>query len=280
MIDKAYQSGVNYFDTAYPYHGGKSECVTGRALDRYPRDSYYLATKLPIWEIKTIEDVDRIFHEQLNRLGKDYVDFYLMHALNKGSWETIKKLDILAYCEKLGIPLVIMEPIKGGSLANLPEDITKMFREVCPDNSTSSWALRYVGSFDNVKVILSGMSDMSQVEDNLKTFGEFKKLSDEEQKVVENVANALKARVQNGCTGCRYCMPCPFGVDIPKNFHIWNQYHIYENVGHAKWEWSSQISDEQKAKNCKKCGKCESACPQKISIRDDLERLQADLDSI
>lgn len=336
MIDKAYQAGVNYYDTAYPYHGGKSEGVTGRALDRYPRDSYYLATKLPMWEIKTIEDVDRIFHEQLNRLGKDYVDFYLMHALNKGSWETIKKLDILAYCEKLraegkirnlgfsfhdsyevfeeiitsykwdfcqiqlnymdkdeqatlkgvelseklGIPLVIMEPIKGGSLANLPEDITKMFREVCPDNSTSSWALRYVGSFDNVKVILSGMSDMSQVEDNLKTFGEFKKLSDDEQKVVADVAAALKARVQNGCTGCRYCMPCPFGVDIPRNFSIWNQYHIYENVGHAKWEWGSQISDEQKAKNCKKCGKCESACPQKISIRDDLERLQADLDSI
>ena len=198
MFDQAYHAGVNYFDTAYPYHNGASEPVTGRALARYPRESFYLATKLPIWAVKSIDDVKRIFAEQLERLNMEYVDFYLMHALNKERWETIKKLGILDYCEELrkegklrylgfsfhddyevfqeiitsykwdfcqiqlnymdkdtqattkgvelaeslGVPRVIMEPVKGGSLANLPEDITERFKEVRPDASTASWALR------------------------------------------------------------------------------------------------------------------------------------------
>lgn len=336
MIDKAYHAGVNYFDTAYPYHGGKSEPVTGKALDRYPRDSYYLATKLPMWEIKTIDDVDRIFHEQLKRLNKDYVDFYLMHALNKERWELIKKLDILGYCEKLraegklryigfsfhdsyevfeeivssykwdfcqiqlnymdkdeqattkgvelaeklGVPMVIMEPVKGGSLAQLPADITKMFRAERPDASPSSWALRYVGSFDNVKVILSGMSNMDHVDDNLKTFENFEVLSAKEQKLVADVANALRARVQNGCTKCRYCMPCPAGVNIPGSFQVWNEYHIYENAEDTKNTWSREIPENARPKNCIKCGKCEKACPQKISIREDLAKVQAEMDAL
>lgn len=266
MIDKAYQSGVTYFDTAYPYHGGKSEEVTGKALARYPRDSYYLATKLPIWGVQSIADAERIFQEQLERLQKDFVDFYLMHALNAGSWKTVKELNLLRYCEKLraegklkyigfsfhdgyevfeeiltaypwdfcqiqlnymdkdtqatlkgvelakklGIPMIIMEPIKGGSLAKLPYDgIDELFKKASPEASTSSWALRYVGSFDNIKVILSGMSTMEQVEDNLKTFANFEPLSEAEQSIVEQVADALRRRVQNGCTACRYCMPCP-----------------------------------------------------------------------
>ena len=333
MIDMAYQAGVNYYDTAYPYHGGASEGFVGKALARYPRESYYLATKLPIWEVKTIEDCQRIFDLQLERLQKDYVDFYLLHALNKERWETIKELDILKWCEKLrsegkiryigfsfhddydvfkdivtgyswdfcqiqlnymdkdtqattkgvelaeslGIPMVIMEPIKGGSLANLPEDITKMFREKA---STSSWALRYVGSFNNVKVILSGMSAVEHVEDNLRTFTNFKVLSDEEQQVVANVADTLHSRVQNGCTACKYCMPCPAGVNIPGSFGVWNEYHVYQNVNDTKWSWTKEIPDEAKPKNCIKCGKCERVCPQKISIRKDLERVQAEMDAL
>ncbi len=336
MIDKAYQAGVNYYDTAYPYHGGASEGFVGKALARYPRESYYLATKLPIWEVKTIEDCQRIFDLQLERLQKDYVDFYLLHALNKDRWNTIKELDILKWCEKLraegkiryigfsfhddydvfkeiiegyswdfcqiqlnymdkdtqattkgvelaeslGIPMVIMEPIKGGSLANLPEDITKMFREADSEASTSSWALRYVGSFDNVKVILSGMSALEHVEDNLKTFTNFKVLSDVEQQVVANVADTLHSRVQNGCTACKYCMPCPAGVNIPGSFGVWNEYHVYQNVNDTKWSWTKEIPDEAKPKNCIKCGKCERVCPQKISIRKDLERVQAEMDAL
>ncbi|MBQ7943115.1 MAG: aldo/keto reductase [Lachnospiraceae bacterium] len=336
MIDMAYQAGVNYYDTAYPYHGGASEGFVGKALARYPRESYYLATKLPIWEVKTIEDAQRIFDMQMERLQKDYVDFYLLHALNKERWNTIKELDILKWCEKLraegriryigfsfhddydvfkeivtgyswdfcqiqlnymdkdtqattkgvelaeslGIPMVIMEPIKGGSLANLPEDITKMFREADKEASTSSWALRYVGSFDNVKVILSGMSAIEHVEDNLKTFTDFKVLSDVEQQVVANVAETLHSRVQNGCTACKYCMPCPAGVNIPGSFGVWNEYHVYQNLNDTKWSWTKEIPDEAKPKNCIKCGKCERVCPQKISIRKDLERVQAEMEAL
>lgn len=337
MIDRAYQAGVTYFDTAYPYHNGKSEVVTGKALARYPRDSYYLATKLPVWAVKTIGDVERIFQEQLQRLGKEYIDFYLMHALDRERWKVVKELDILGYCEKLraegkikyigfsfhddyevfeeiitsyrwdfcqiqlnymdkdtqatlkgvalaerlGIPMVVMEPVKGGSLAKLPHDgIDELFKTARPDASASSWALRYVGSFDNVKVILSGMTTMEQVADNLATFGSFEPLSSAEQDIIARVADALRSRVQNGCTGCRYCMPCPAGVDIPQCFHIWNQYHIYENVDEAKWNWTKAMDDAKKAKNCVKCGKCEQACPQHIAIREDLERLQKELDDI
>ena len=337
MIDRAYQAGVTYFDTAYPYHGGMSEVVTGKALARYPRDSYYLATKLPLWSVKTLEDVERIFSEQLERLQKDHVDFYLMHALGKDRWRFAKELDVLGYCEKLraegkirylgfsfhddyeafeeiitsykwdfcqiqlnymdkdtqatlkgvelaeklGIPIVVMEPVKGGSLANLPsEGINELFQKMRPGATASSWALRYAGSFDNVKVVLSGMSTMEQVEDNLSTFAGFEPLSDEEQAVIEKGSDALRSRVQNGCTGCRYCMPCPAGVDIPRCFGIWNQYHIYENVNEARWNWKNGINEANKASNCVKCGKCEQACPQHITIREDLARLQAELDDI
>lgn len=336
MIDQAYQAGVNYYDTAYPYHGGASEPFVGKALDRYPRDSYYLATKLPIWEVKTIEDVERIFNTQLERLHKDYVDFYLLHALNKDRWKLVKELHILDYCEqlreegkiryigfsfhddyeafeeiitsyawdfcqiqlnymdkdtqattkgvelaeKLGVPMVIMEPVKGGSLANLPDDITAMFREERPNASTSSWALRYVGSFDNVKVILSGMSELSHVDDNLATFTNFEKLTEKEQQIVENVAKALRSRVQNGCTACKYCMPCPAGVNIPGSFGVWNEYHVYGNVKDTVWCWTQEIPEEAKPKNCIKCGKCEKVCPQKISIREDLVRVQNEMDEV
>ena len=336
MLDKAYHAGVNYFDTAYPYHGGKSEPVTGRALDRYPRDSYYLATKLPIWEIRTLEDVERIFHEQLERLHKDYVDFYLMHALNKDRWELIKKLGILEYCEKLrdegkirylgfsfhdeyevfeeiitsyhwdfcqiqlnymdkdsqatlkgvelaqklGIPMVIMEPVKGGSLANLPDDITSIFKNIRPEASTPSWALRYVATFPNVKVVLSGMSNMEQVEDNLDTFGNFKPLNQKEQEAVAQVSDALRKRVKNGCTACKYCMPCPAGVNIQGSFGVWNEYHIYGNVADTTWCWTKEIPEEAKPRNCIKCGKCERVCPQKIHIREDLVKVQQELDVV
>ena len=337
MFDEAYESGVNYYDTAYPYHGGQSEIVTGKALDRYPRDSYYLATKMPMWEIKTLDDAKRIFEEQLEKLHKDYVDFYLLHALNKDRWHQILDLKILDYCEELkaagkiryigfsfhddfdafkeiiegydkwdfcqiqlnymdkdtqattkgvelaeslGIPMVIMEPVKGGSLAALPQEITDMFRKAQPEWSTPSWALRYVASFPNVKVILSGMSNMEHVKDNIKTFTDYRDLTDAEQQVIVEVADALRARVQNGCTRCRYCMPCPAGVNIPRNFAMWNEYHIYENKNDAKWGWTKEIPESEKAKNCIKCGKCEKACPQKISIRADLERVQAEMDAI
>ena len=172
--------------------------------------------------------------------------------------------------EKLGVPMVIMEPVKGGSLTTFADDIANMFKAERPDASLASWALRFVGTFPNVKVILSGMSAEEQVADNLKTFEHFEPLSEKEQQLVKEVVAAVKARVKNGCTGCRYCMPCPFGVDIPRNFSIWNNYAMYGNAGGAKWGYFHEMKPENRADQCKKCGACEKVCPQSIHIRENL----------
>lgn len=335
MLDRAIASGVNYIDTAYPYHNGESEPFVGRVLSRYDRDSFYLASKLPLWAVNTLDDAKRIFAEQLERLRTDHIDFYLLHAVNREKWELMKELGVVDYCaklkeegkiryygfsfhdsyevfeeiinyrewdfcqiqynymdtqeqagdkgyalaEKLGVPLVIMEPVKGGSLANFSDDINERFHAVNPDASIASWALRWVGSHSNVKVILSGMSTQEQVEDNLKTFSGFSPLSEEEETLITQIVRELKGRVQNGCTGCRYCMPCPAGVNIPGNFSVWNQYHMYGTYGHVKNAWEKELKGAEKAANCIRCGKCEAVCPQKLSIRADLMKVQADLDA-
>lgn len=339
MLDQAYAAGVNYYDTAYPYHNGESERVVGRVMKKYDRSSFFLATKLPCWLIKSTDDIERIFKEQLEKLQTDYIDFYLMHALNKDSFQKmvdigcVEKLEQLKaegkirylgfsfhdkyeaferiinyrdwdFCqiqlnymdagereefqqagmkgyhltEEKNIPLIIMEPVRGGSLAAFPEDITEVFHGLNPDASIASYALRWVGSLPNVKVILSGMSTMEQLTDNLKTFDKFEPLSEKETETIDKVVAMINSRMQNGCTACRYCMPCPAGVDIPRNFRIWNLYHMYGNYNAVKWDWEDGLGEEHKAKNCIKCGKCEKACPQKLSIRADLERVQADLD--
>lgn len=336
LIDLAYKNGVNYYDTAYGYHNGESEKFIGHALSKYDRSTYYLATKLPCWYVKTIEDAVKIFNMQLERLDKDYIDFYLLHALNRKSFDSMVSLGVLEFLdqlkeegkiryigfsfhddydafsyiaqyrkwdfcqiqlnymdtdiqagmkgyeltEKLGIPLIIMEPIKGGTLAKLPRAASKYFRAISPDRSVASFALRWVAALPNVKVVLSGMSDKKQVMDNLNTFDEFKELSDLEQQAVNNVIEVLHNRVKNGCTGCSYCMPCPAGVNIPENFSIWNEYGVYKNLGSTKWQWTNGILDGEKAKNCIDCGKCETVCPQSLTIRKDLKQLQAELDAV
>ena len=181
--------------------------------------------------------------------------------------------------EKLGIPLIIMEPVRGGALANFSDDINAKFAAMDPNASVASYALRFVGSMPNVKVVLSGMSTMEQLEDNLATFGNFKPLTEAEYAGIEDVVNTLRSRVQNGCTGCRYCMPCPAGVDIPANFAAWNNMHIYQSYDMVSWAWENNIGDKCQAKNCIECGKCEKVCPQGISIRADLKKVQSDMDS-
>lgn len=333
MLDMAYKAGVNYFDTAYPYHEGASEPFVGKVLNKYDRDSYYLATKLPVWLVEKEEDVRRIFEEQLERLKKDYVDFYLLHALDKERWEKIKSLKIVETCEqlqkegkiknlgfsfhddyevfeeiltsrnwdfcqiqynymdteeqagdkgyslteKLGVPLVIMEPIRGGSLAGFSEDINAKFQALDGNKSVASYALRWVASHPNVKVVLSGMSTEEQAADNLKTFRDFQPLNRKEWQTIEEVVTTLRARVQNGCTGCAYCMPCPAGVNIPRNFHLWNQYHIYQKYGVVKSGWEG-MDEKERPVNCIKCGKCENVCPQHLFIRKNLEQVQKDLE--
>lgn len=334
MLDRAISAGVNYIDTAYPYHGGESEPFVGRALKKYDRDSFYLATKLPCWKVEAREDVEKIFREQLERLQTDYIDFYLMHALDRKSFRKMVEMGCVEVLEALkakgeirylgfsfhddyeafeeilnfrdwdfcqiqlnymdtesqagmkgyrlteekNVPLIIMEPVKGGSLAVFAEDITEKFRALDPQASVASYALRWVGSLPNVKVILSGMSTMGQVEDNLKTFGDFRALSSKEEETVDEIVALIRSRVQNGCTGCGYCMPCPAGVDIPGNFRAWNTYHMYQNYNMVKGSWERGLGEAKQARNCIKCGKCESVCPQKLCIRDDLAKVQEDLD--
>ncbi len=336
MLDAAYRRGVNYFDTAYVYHEGNSELFTGRILDKYDRSTYYLATKLPIWAVESVADAERIFREQLKKLHKDYIDFYLLHSFNRETFDKMVRLGILEYMDRLKtegkikylgfsfhddyeafehilrfrswdfcqiqlnymdteiqagmkgyqlaqeleVPLVIMEPVKGGSIAKLPDTAAAIFESANPGKSPASWALRWVGSLPNVKVILSGMSDETQVADNLETFEHFTPLSSTEYQTIEKVALILKNRVRNGCTGCSYCMPCPAGVDIPRSFDLWNDYGRYGNKGDIRWQWTFNFEEDKKAKNCADCGQCEEACPQKLSIRKHLKQVQSEFDII
>ena len=328
LLMKAYKNGVNYFDTAWPYHGGQSERVVGKIMKQLPRESFYLATKMPAWFVNSLEEAEKVFKEQLEHLQTDYIDFYLLHAMNRGSYDKLKNLGIVDmlqtykdegkiknygfsfhddydafeyiikdrewdFCQiqfnyvdkdtqatmkgyelakELGVPLIIMEPVKGGNLASIPKDVIGPMDEFRPGLTPAAWALSWVGTFDNVKVILSGMTTMEQLDDNLATFKEFKPLSDAEMAAMEKVNEEITARSQNGCTGCKYCMPCPKGVNIPRNFAIWNNYHKFMNRGGAQWEWS-QMPEAERPYSCVKCGKCETMCPQKINIRDDLEKV-------
>ena len=335
MLDYAITHGVNYIDTAFPYHNQESEPFVGKVLKKYNRDSFYLTTKMPLWFVNSIEEAEAMFENQLQRLDVDYVDFYLLHALDKEKWEKTKRLGILEYldkmkmdgrlrnlgfsfhdeyevfeeiiqaypwdfcqiqynyvdreeqagdkgyalAEKLGIPLIIMEPIKGGSLAVLPNDLADKLKQHAPNQSISSWALRWVASHSNVKVILSGMSTFDQVVDNVKTFANFKCLTIEEEALIEEIAHEIKARTMNGCTGCEYCMPCPFGVNIPKNFRIWNDFSKYGNYAVTRKAYYEDLKCEEQSSMCKQCGKCEALCPQHIAIRDDLKRVAQDMET-
>jgi predicted aldo/keto reductase-like oxidoreductase len=179
---------------------------------------------------------------------------------------------------KLNIPLIIMEPVKGGNLQRLPDDVTKPFKAISQD-SNASFALRWVAMHEGVKVVLSGMTTYEQVVENVKTFEDYKPLTEDEIKAIDEVSENIKKHVFNGCTGCRYCMPCPRGVDIPGTFKVWNNYAMFGDERHAKWQWDD-IPDEAKPKNCVKCGKCEKMCPQHLSIREDLVKAQNLLNSL
>lgn len=336
MIDKAIAAGVTYIDTAYPYHNGESEPFVGKVLKKYDRKSFYLATKLPVWMVEKKEDAERYFNEQLERLQVDYIDFYLLHAMDKDRWKKVQELEIIPYLEKmreegkirylgfsfhddyetfekiltsrewdfcqiqynyidkdiqagdrgyaltekLGVPLVIMEPIKGGFLSKLPEEVCAPFKEARPDDSISSWALRWVASKPNVHVVLSGMSAMEHVDNNLKTFQNFEPLSEKEQQIVADVAAAIKARTKNGCTGCAYCMPCPNGVNIPRNFRIWNDYAMYANEENTRRSYYRDLPKEARADACVECGLCEDVCPQSLKIRENLKQVAEDMKAL
>ncbi len=340
MVDKYMDAGLNYFDTAYVYHGGKSEVAAREALvKRYPRDSFMIATKLPAWEIKKVEDVDRIFNEQLERAGVEYFDFYLLHSIEDGSnYDTYEKYDCfkwgverreegkikhfgfsyhgspellveildkhpeiefvqiqLNYLDRTNpvvrsqklyeilrdrnIPIIVMEPVRGGMLASMPPEIEAKFKERQPDKSVASWALRFVGSLPGVMTILSGMSSAEQMDDNLGTFKNFEPLADDEFKIIDEVTEELLSMPQIGCTACKYCCDgCPMKISIPDVFRTVNTLRRYPDDWRSKNFYAGLVSRSGKASDCIACGQCESVCPQHLPIIELMKEAAAILD--
>ncbi len=328
MADKYIAAGLNYFDTAYVYHGGNSEVAARKAIvERYPRDSFFLATKLPAWCIKSYEDRDRIFDEQRERAGVEYFDFYLLHSVEEGgNYNTYEKFDCFkwavekkkegkirhfgfsfhgtpALLEKIlddhpevefvqiqlnyidwdnpviasgrlyeilssrGIPMIIMEPVKGGTLASPPPEVTEKFSAARPGASAASWALRFVASLPGVMTILSGMSNEEQMSDNINTFTDFEPLSDDEKKIIDEAREIMHGKPTIGCTSCRYCCDgCPQGIKIPDIFSLINTIRIYNEGWRAKNFYNTHIASAAKASDCIGCGQCEGVCPQHLPI--------------
>ncbi|SBV90549.1 Oxidoreductase, aldo/keto reductase family [uncultured delta proteobacterium] len=321
MIDKAVAMGVNYFDTAWAYHDEKSEAFIGHALRKYPRESVYLANKLPIWLVQSPEDVDRLFLEQLDRCQVSYFDFYLIHALDNerygiherhGVYEALRRKKEQGCIKHLGfsfhataglletivtdhqwdfvqiqlnyvdwdmcdakslygilaernIPVVVMEPVRGGALATLNDKAVDILKTADPEASTASWAIRYAASLPNVMTVLSGMSTMEQVEDNLKTMADFHPLAASEYAVIEKAAAAYRESGAIPCTACRYCMDCPSGVDIPRVFAVYNHYCVNKRWIQFNNNYKA-LQEEEQAHNCVACNVCVEQCPQKIDI--------------
>ncbi|MDR2828110.1 MAG: aldo/keto reductase [Acholeplasmatales bacterium] len=332
MFSEAFKGGVTYFDTAYPYHGGQSELVVGEILKDYARDSFTITTKLPVWKVFKEEDILKIFNEQLTKLQMDYVDFYLIHAIDKVKYDHIKSLGVfekmvalkkqgkikhlgfsfhgvledfiyiledgkkywdivqiqLNYMdldhqqgitgynllEKYDIPVIIMEPVKGGSLSKLPSNISLPLFLKHPTWSISSWAFRFLFQFKNIVTILSGMSNLYQVEDNIKTFNSEDRYDTEDYEIIAKVRENLEKRIFVPCTGCKYCMPCPAGVDIKNIFARYNEMYIYDRCTDFDLE---VLIEDSYLESCVKCGVCLSKCPQSIKIPSKLEEIKKNI---
>ena len=324
MTAYALEHGVNYFDTAYPYHGGESERVIGRVLGKYPRDSYFLATKYPGHQIiSTGYNPAEIFEEQLEKCGVEYFDFYLLHNVYEKSMEVyldpqwgivdyfkeqkrlgrIKHLGFSCHAEtkglkefldacgedmefcqiqlnyldwtlqdakgkydlltRRGIPVWVMEPVRGGRLANLSDAEEAKLKALRPDDSIASWGFRFLQSLPNVKMVLSGMSNMEQMMDNVKTFSEEKPLSTEETALLLDIAEGMKDSIP--CTACRYCCDgCPAGLDIPGLISTYNEIRFSPAVNVAmRIEF---MPEDKKPTACIGCGQCTQMCPQNIDV--------------
>ncbi len=323
MTDAAIRQGVNYFDTAWSYHSGKSETVIGKTLQNYPRESFYLADKFPGHQIAPTYDVADIFERQLKKCGVEYFDFYLLHNVYENSigvyedarWNIIPYLleqkkngrirhlgfsthaglpaleqflqrhgEEMEFCQiqlnyldwtlqqakekcellnRYNIPIWVMEPIRGGKLANLPESMTAELRAMRPEASAASWALRWVQQIPGVTMILSGMSDLAQMEDNLATFDHPQPLSEEETACLLRFAEQMKNAVP--CTACRYCCDgCPQRINIPQMLRVLNEIRIAPSTNAIMAV--EALPESQQPSACLGCGACAAICPQKIDI--------------
>ena len=333
MVDTFMSKGFTYFDTAYVYIGGKSEVALKEAVvDRYPRDSFQCATKLPLWDQKSIEELEAIFQESLDRAGLEYYDFYLLHAMSAerekkadelGAWDFMKRLkaegkakhigfsfhdtaDALEHilqnhpemefvqlqinyvdwesesvqsrkcyevARKYGKSVIIMEPVRGGSLAVMPPQVQQVFKAAEPEMSVASWAIRYCASLDGLITVLSGMSTEEQLNDNVSYMENFKPLDEKEQATVQQVVDILNSLPTIPCTACKYCVDgCPQKINIPGVFKAMNDLTLYNNKVNAQRDYNNATKEGGKAGDCIQCGSCQAHCPQKIEIIETLKK--------
>lgn len=335
MVDYFLENGFTYFDTAYPYHEEMSEDAVKRCLvDRYPRESFVLADKMPIMRVKAQEDYQRFFNEQLRRCGVDYFDYYLLHnmgsdryenTLKYGGFEFISRMKEKGYVGKIGFsfhdnaelldriltehpevdfvqlqvnyldwgspvaqsgacyetavkhnkPVIVMEPVKGGTLAKLPPDAMKVMEEYkksCGKQNASpaSYAVRYAASLDNVMMVLSGMSSIEQLVDNVSYMKAFVPLNGQEKQMLARITDILNSTISIPCTSCKYCMEeCPKNINIPAYFGLYNLYSVTGKK--TKMYYERYRLNHGLASECIECGRCEKICPQHISIRENLK---------
>lgn len=326
LIDYAIKNGVNYFDTAYFYHDEKSEEFLGKTLSRYPRDSYFLTDKMPMWMAETSDDAYRMFEEQFKRCGVDYFDFYFCHALcesefkkhkefgfidflfekkkegivknvgfsfhdtpemleeilksyqwdvcqlqlNFFDWEYQRAREQYEVCKKYGVQVIVMEPVRGGALADLGEKANACLKTVNPDKSIASWAIRFAMEKENVLTVLSGMSNVEQVKDNVETASGDVTLSETETEALNKALAEYKKSKLIPCTACNYCKGCPVGIDIRHMFKIYNDDAYSSSKTKFKEEYKKL---ENKADKCIGCGKCIRKCPQGIDIPSELKKI-------
>jgi len=340
----AFNEGVNYYDTAYPYHGGRSEVMLGKFVNNNNlRDQVYIADKLPAFLVNKPEQIESFFQTQLERLNMDYIDYYLMHMLDSlKAWEKLKRFGILEFIEEkkktgkiryvgfsfhgrpeefikiledydwdfcqiqfnyldeynqaglaglkraheLGKGIVIMEPLRGGNLAaKAPDKVKARFAEYKEQRSPAFWALRWVWNHEEVSVVLSGMNVLDHVKENIEAakMTTPNSMSEEEIKTVDDVKEIYSSLMKVPCTGCNYCMPCPFGVDIPGIFADYNNKYFFGGQM-ARFQYIGREvglfgMTKSSADLCTQCGKCEKHCPQSIQIRKELQAAHKDLDS-
>lgn len=328
MADMFLDAGLKYFDTAYVYNGSE-EAARKAITSRHSRDSYYITSKLFVNAAKNEEEAKNEINVSLEREGVDYIDFYLLHAINDSNYATYDKWNLWEYVKQLqkegkirhygfsfhgspevldklltehedvdfvqlqinyadwnnptvqskGVyevarkhnkPIVVMEPVKGGTLANPPKPVAELLKKADPNASYASWAVRFVASLPGIMVVLSGMSNVEQMQDNISYMGDFKPLNEEEKKVIEEAMRILESIDQIPCTACHYCTDgCPKKIQIPDIFGAMNRYMIYEDLDGAKDRYASAVKEPHaKASECVKCGQCEKQCPQHIHIRE------------
>ncbi|MBE6109271.1 MAG: oxidoreductase [Erysipelotrichaceae bacterium] len=326
MVERAYEAGINYFDTAWGYHGGNSETVLGKCLAKLPRESFNIATKFPGYDLNNMPKVKEIFEQQLEKTGMEYFDFYLFHNVCEmnidaylnpeygifdylmaqkkagkirhlgfschGSYDVLKRFldaygEHMEFCQlqlnyldwtfqggkekvdllnQMNIPVWVMEPLRGGKLAHLSEADEKILRQLRPDEDPAAWAFRFLQSQKGITMILSGMSAIDQLEKNLKTFAEDRKLNETEMKAIEDLAERMLSVNTVPCTACHYCVThCPMGLDIPHLISLYNE-HVYTGGGFIAPMALSALDDDKKPQACLHCRSCEAVCPQQIRI--------------